>query len=83
MICKNCIHFKVCKHKTESVYECEHFKEIITCKDCKYFIPDEYLDHIEYPNDLEADGLCDNIDKYTDIDRYCSSAKKKSEVDTE
>ena len=35
MICQNCIHFKVCKHKTESVYECEHFKEIITCKECK------------------------------------------------
>ena len=27
MICQNCIHFKVCKHKTESVYECEHFKD--------------------------------------------------------
>lgn len=27
MICQNCIHFKVCKHKTESVYECEDFKE--------------------------------------------------------
>ena len=27
MICKNCIHKEVCKHKTESVYECEHFKD--------------------------------------------------------
>jgi hypothetical protein len=27
MICKNCIHFKVCKHKSKTVYECEHFKE--------------------------------------------------------
>lgn len=27
MICKNCIHEKVCKHKTKSVYECEHFKD--------------------------------------------------------
>ena len=27
MICQNCIHFKVCKHKAEAVYECEHFKE--------------------------------------------------------
>ena len=27
MICKNCIHSEVCKHKTEAVYECEHFKD--------------------------------------------------------
>lgn len=27
MICKNCNHKDVCKHKTESVYECEHFKD--------------------------------------------------------
>ena len=27
MICKNCIHFKVCKHKSKSVYGCEHFKD--------------------------------------------------------
>lgn len=27
MICQNCIHSEVCKHKSESVYECEHFKD--------------------------------------------------------
>ena len=27
MICQNCIHSEVCKHKTEAVYECEHFKD--------------------------------------------------------
>jgi hypothetical protein len=27
MICKNCIHSEVCKHKTEAVYECEHFAD--------------------------------------------------------
>ena len=27
MICKKCIHFKVCKHKSENVYECEHFAD--------------------------------------------------------
>ena len=27
MICKNCIHSEVCKHKTEAVYSCEHFKD--------------------------------------------------------
>lgn len=36
MICKNCIHFKVCKHKSKSVYECEHFKELVMCKECIY-----------------------------------------------
>lgn len=27
MICKNCIHSEVCKHKRSAVYECEHFKD--------------------------------------------------------
>jgi hypothetical protein len=27
MICKKCIHEKVCKHKSKSVYECEHFAD--------------------------------------------------------
>ena len=27
MICQNCIHSEVCKHKTEAVYECEYFKD--------------------------------------------------------
>lgn len=27
MICQNCIHSEVCKHKTEAVYECEHLKK--------------------------------------------------------
>ena len=47
----------------------------IRCKDCKHFIPDEYLDHTKYPNKIEADGLCDNIDKYTDIDHFCYYGK--------
>ena len=36
MICQNCIHSEVCKHKTEAVYECEHFKELVRCKECKH-----------------------------------------------
>jgi hypothetical protein len=27
MICKNCIHTELCKHKNETVYACENFKE--------------------------------------------------------
>lgn len=50
--------------------------EVVRCKDCKYFIPDKYLDHTKYPNDLEADGLCGNIDKYKDEDCFCSSGAK-------
>lgn len=47
--------------------------EVVRCKDCAYFIPDAHLDHIEYLNDLEADGFCDNIGKYVDNYEYCSS----------
>jgi hypothetical protein len=39
MICKKCIHKEVCKHKSKSVYECEHFKELVMCKECKYYMP--------------------------------------------
>jgi hypothetical protein len=57
--------------------ECDHFKnkadfvEVVRCKDCKCYIPDSELDHNEYPNPLEADGLCENIDKYTDETDFC------------
>jgi hypothetical protein len=50
---------------------------VVRCKDCKHFIPDEMLDHTKYPNDLEADGVCDNIDKYTDKDHFCWYGKLK------
>ena len=49
----------------------------VRCKDCKHFIPYEMLDHTEYPNEIEADGVCDNIDKYTDIDHFCYYGKLK------
>lgn len=49
----------------------------VRCKDCKHFIPDEMLDHTEYPNEIEADGICDNIDKYTDKDHFCWYGKLK------
>ena len=49
----------------------------VRCKDCKHFIPDEMLDHKEYQNEIEADGVCDNIDKYTDKDHFCWYGKLK------
>lgn len=86
MTCKDCVHYEVCPLglvANGSTGTCLKFKnkadfvEVVRCKDCEYFIPDKYLNHTKYPNDLEADGLCDNIDKYTDENRYCSSAKRK------
>lgn len=44
---------------------------IVRCKDCKYFIPAKDLTD-EYYNLLGADGFCDNIDKYTDSNDFCS-----------
>ena len=51
--------------------------EVVRCKDCKFFIPDSELDHNEYPNIIEADGLCDNSLKFTDADDYCSYGERK------
>ena len=51
--------------------------EVVRCRDCKYFIPSRFLDKLEYPNEIEADGLCDNKDKYTDNCDYCSHGGRK------
>lgn len=51
--------------------------EVIRCKDCKYFIPDAELDHNEYPNIIEADGLCDSSLKFTDAYDFCSHGERK------
>lgn len=55
------------------------FTEVVRCKDCKCYIPDSELDHNEYPNPLEADGLCENIDKYTDETDFCSFGERKED----
>lgn len=51
--------------------------EVVRCKDCKYFIQDAELDHNEYPNIIEADGLCDCSLKLTDADDFCSNGERK------
>ena len=62
---------------------CKHFKnkadyaEVVRCKNCVDYIPDADLDHEQLPNDLEADGYCDNWLKYTDAHCFCSSGRKK------
>ena len=48
---------------------------IVRCRDCKYFVPAKDLTD-EYDNPLGADGLCDNADKYTDSNDFCSSGAK-------
>jgi hypothetical protein len=50
--------------------------EVVRCKDCVDYIPDAELDHEQLPNDLEADGYCDNWLKYTDETNFCSSGRR-------
>lgn len=77
MICQNCIHSEVCKHKTEAVYECEHFKEIILCKECKHLYCCSAIDRLFYcRHHLGMRGSINPIEEKP----YCSYAEKKSEV---
>lgn len=50
--------------------------EVVRCKDCKFFIPDAELDHNEYPNIIEADGLCNGSLKFTYADDFCSCGER-------
>ena len=49
---------------------------VVRCSECRYYIPSEDLPD-EYDNPLGADGLCENADKYTDKEDYCSSGKRR------
>ena len=48
----------------------------IRCENCEYYIPKAILTDV-YDNPLGYDGICDNCDKYTDKDDFCSCAKLK------
>jgi hypothetical protein len=48
----------------------------VMCENCEYFMPKAILTD-EYDNPLGYDGICDNCDKYTDKDDYCSCARLK------
>ena len=48
----------------------------IRCESCDYYIPKAILTD-EYDNPLGYDGICDNCDKYTDKDDFCSCARLK------
>ena len=67
------------KHAIDCVYSMHSADvvEVVRCKDCKFFIPDAELDHNEYPNIIEADGLCDNSLKFTYADEFCSYGERK------
>ena len=54
------------------------FIQVVRCKDCRYFISKANLTD-EYDNPLGYDGLCDNNDKYTDANDFCSCGKRKTE----
>ena len=79
-MCETCLYNKNCqflaKHKLQPVVSCTAYKnaadmvEVVRCKDCKFFIPDAELDHNEYPNIIEADGLCDCSLKFTDANDF-------------
>ena len=80
--CDTCKCNKVCDHYHFGFENCENYisvdcVEVVRCKDCKYYIPDADVDHSEFPNYLDADGLCDNMLKYTDKMCYCSYGKRK------
>lgn len=90
MTCKDCIHYEPCfeyGNMLDPIHGgviCDSFKdktnfvEVVRCEDCQYFISKENLTD-EYDNPLGYDGLCDNIDKYTDMNDFCSCGKRKTE----
>lgn len=53
----------------------------VRCRECKEFISKDNLDKEEYPNPLDCDGLCDNTDKYTYADDYCSYGEREENGD--
>ena len=55
--------------------------EVVRCKDCKCYIPDNKLNHSEYHNLISADGVCENFDKYINETDFCSYGKRKEITD--
>ena len=53
------------------------FVEVVRCGKCECFIPDSELNHEEYPNPLEADGWCENIQCYAYKDDFCSYGERR------
>lgn len=60
----------------------EDVVEVVRCKDCKWFVYDMDLNHEEYPNQIEADGLCQITDKYCDMPHFCSYGERREENET-
>lgn len=51
--------------------------EVVRCKDCKWFVYDMDLNHETYPNEIEADGICQITEKYCDMPHFCSYGERK------
>lgn len=51
--------------------------EVVRCKDCKWFVYDMDLNHETYPNEIEADGICQITEKYCDMPHFCSYGERR------
>lgn len=76
MICKNCIHSEVCKHKTESVYECEHFK-YTTIKNQYDQIRNLSIEELVKVLYSAADKVCFEVCKNGTGNKYCCPIGEK------
>lgn len=58
----------------------KHTVETVLCKDCIYYISAEDMRnepmYKDYDNILNADGLCNNTDTWTDECDFCSCGKE-------
>lgn len=52
---------------------------VVRCKDCKWFVYDMDLNHETYPNEIEADGICQITEKYCDMPHFCSYGERREE----
>ena len=68
----------LCDHTLHEIRNAptEDVVKVVRCKDCKHYIPKAILTD-EYDNPLGYDGICDNCDKYTDKDDFCSYGELK------
>ena len=81
--CKKCFHFQVCSSvlkndllireamRGEKEPKCKMFVEVVRCKDCKHWCPDDDEGHCENP---------DGLDNYAKADDFCSYGVRKDDA---
>lgn len=52
-------------------------EELVVCKKCRYYIPEEDLDKEDHLYPISTDGFCAMVDKYTNEDDFCSCGKER------